>query len=232
MGKLFFRAIVSLAFVALFALNIATVTVPAVAAGVASTVGTVLGSTALLPEFRTVSYRGQKKRITAAVADTTKRISTRTAKGAARNVGSIAGEAIPVAGIAVVVGVTAWELKDACETMKDLRALELATNPNATEDPSVAEVCGLEVPSKEQAWEAVKASPGQAWEKAKAYVPDLPEWHMPNVPKLQMPDLPDWQLPTLSDFFGEREKNPDVPAVPDGIEGAWGEKLKRLNPFD
>jgi hypothetical protein len=179
MGKLLIRTITALAFVALIALNIATVTLPAVAAGVASTVGAVVGASAILPEFRTVTYRGQKKRLAEAVADTTKRVSARTAKGAARNVGSIAGEAIPVAGIAVVVGVTAWELKDACDTMKDLRALELATDPKASEDPSVAEVCGLEVPTKEQAWEVVKASPRQAWERAKEYVPELPELELP-----------------------------------------------------
>ena len=216
MRKLIVRVIASLALVALLALNIATVTVPAVAAGVASIVGGVVGATAILPEFRTVTYRGQKKRLAAAVADTTKRVSTRTAKGAARNVGSIAGEAIPVAGIAVVVGVTAWELTDACDTMKDLRALELATDPTASEDPSVAEVCGLEVPSKEQVWEVVKASPGHAWEKAKGYVSDLPEL----------------ELPTWRDIFGGPAVENDTTAPLEDASGTWTDRLKELNLFD
>lgn len=224
MVKIIVRTITALAFAAVFALNIATVTVPAVAAVVASTVGAVVGARAILPEFRTVTYRGQKKRLAEAVADTTKRISTRTAKGAARNVSSIAGEAIPIAGIAVVVGVTAWELKDACDTMKDLRALELATDPNGSQDPSVDEVCGLEVPTKEQAWKAVKASPGQAWEKAKVYVPDLPEFDAPR--------LPDWELPTWQDIVGGPVKEKATPAPLEDASGTWNDRLKELNPFD
>ena len=216
MGKVIVRTVTVLAFVGLFVLNIATVTVPAVATGVVSIVSAVVGASAILPEFRTVIYRGQKRRLVEAVVDTTERVSIRTAKGASRNVGSVAGEAIPLAGIAVVVGVTALELKDACDTMNDLRALELSTDPTLSEDNSVAEVCGLEVPSNEQAWEAMKASPSHAWEEAKGYIPELPE----------MP------LPTWRDIIGGPTNEIDIQTPWSKTNGNWSDRLNQLNPFD
>jgi hypothetical protein len=128
---------------------------------------------------RAVTYRGKKKLLGDAVQDTTERVARRTAVGASRNVASTFGEAIPVVGIAVVVAATAWELKDACATMKDLHELDVAIDPTRANSGDVSEVCGLKVPSKGEIWAKVKASPGEAWAKAKAALPDLPE--MPKV---------------------------------------------------
>jgi hypothetical protein len=114
-----------------------------------------------------------------AVEETTQRVTKRTTAGATRNVAATFGEAIPVIGVGVVVAATAWELKDACDTMKDLHELEVALDPTKASDASVQEVCGMKVPSKEEIWEKVKASPGEAWANAKAAMPDLPE--MPSV---------------------------------------------------
>ena len=163
------------------AFNVATVTVQAVALGVSGVVSAVAGASAVLPEFRTVTYRGQKRRLAEAVGDTSKRIAKRTAAAATRNAGSVVAEAIPVAGVAVVLGVTAWDLKDACETMTDLHELELASDPTATLDEEALHVCGLETPSKDEVWAAVKASPGVAWSNATSYIPDLPELSMPKI---------------------------------------------------
>jgi Skp family chaperone for outer membrane proteins len=146
-----------------------------------------------LKKPKAVSYRGQKWQLNEAVEDTAERVAKRTARGATRNVASVFAESVPVVGIAAVVGVTAWELKDACDTMKDLRELELAFNPDTTLDPDVSEVCGLEVPSKEVVWQTVKASPGKAWAAAKEYVPDLPD--------IEVPDLPDLSLPAINWTF-------------------------------
>ncbi len=81
----------------------------------------------------------------------------------------------------MIIGVTAWDLKEACATMGDLHELELAFNPDAATDPDESEVCGLKVPTKEEVWRAVKSSPGQAWSAAKALVPDLPEFKKPKI---------------------------------------------------
>jgi hypothetical protein len=130
---------------------------------------------------KSVTYRGQKRLLAEAVEDTAARVSRRTAAGAARNAGSVVAEAIPVAGVAVVLGVTAWDLKDACDTMTDLHELELAFNPSVSPDPEASEVCGLTVPTKDEVWTTVKASPGVAWEVAASYLPDLPEFTVPKI---------------------------------------------------
>lgn len=54
------------------------------------------------------------------------RLATRSLANATRNLSSIAAEAVPIAGVAVVIGVTAWDLHDACETLKDINELNTA----------------------------------------------------------------------------------------------------------
>jgi hypothetical protein len=176
-----------LALVASLILNVATVTVQSVAVGVSTVIGAVAGASAVLPELRMVLHKGQKKLLSEAVKTTTQRIARRTAIDATRNVTSTFGEAVPAVGVAVIVGVSAWELKDACDTMSDLHDLDVAIDPSLANDPSVSEVCGLKVPTKEEIWAKVSASPEEAWNGAKALMPELPE--MPELPAI--PDV-DW----------------------------------------
>ncbi len=141
-----------------------------------------------LRKGKIVKYRGQERLLSEAVEDTTTRVSKRTAAGAARNAGSVAAEAIPFVGVAVIVGVTAWDLKDSCDTIRDLHELELAFNPGLGADPEATEVCGMTVPTKEEIWQTVKSSPGKAWAAASAHVPDLPtiDWqaYQPSWPAI------------------------------------------------
>jgi len=146
-----------------------------------------------LRQAKTLTYRGQRRLVGEAVGDTTTRVSRRIASAAARSAGSVAAEAIPVAGVAVVLGVTAWELKDACDTMQDLRELDLAFNPDTSLDPEVSEVCGRTVPSGEEVWQTVKSSPGKAWASAREHLPDLPELSMPELPEFSVPDI-NWRF--------------------------------------
>ena len=176
-------------------LNIATVAVQSVAVGVSSVVGAVVGTSAILPEFRTVKHKGERKFLADAVRSTSKRIAARTAKGAARNVAATFGEAVPTFGVAVIASATAWELKDACDTMTDVHDLDVALDPATASDETATEVCGLKVPSAEEIWAKVKASPGEAWALAKGLVPDLPE--LPELPAMpQLPEMPevDWKF--------------------------------------
>jgi hypothetical protein len=116
--------------------------------GVFETFATVVRATTGLatvtaaPEVR---YRGGTRQLREAVEDTSRRVSDRVARGAARSIGSAAGEALPVAGIAVVAVATAWDLYDACETMKDLGELAAAIDPERPVDPS--SVCGITPPT-------------------------------------------------------------------------------------
>lgn len=120
-----------------------------------------------------VDYRGKRVSRGQAVRDTVERVSRRTSTAVARNLGSMAGEALPVAGAAVVVAATAWELHDSCELMKELRALDAAFHPD---DPvSDNEVCGIEPPTLDMVWQAVSESPAAVWGAVVDLYGDLPK---------------------------------------------------------
>jgi hypothetical protein len=89
-------------------------------------------------------------------------------------VGSIAAEALPAIGVTAIVGVTALELRDACEAMKDVQELNLAFNPGSVPIEDASTVCSLEVPSADELRANVKQYPSQAWEAAKGYASTLP----------------------------------------------------------
>lgn len=140
------------------------------------------GEVARLKVPKKVMFEGVEVATEEAVAKVSRRVKARTAKVASADMGATFGQSIPWIGIAVVVAATTYDLKTACDTMKDMHALEVAVHPEAANDSSVKEVCGLKVPSKEEIWDKVKASPGQAWDWAKAAVPDVPE--MPDMPEI------------------------------------------------
>lgn len=72
-------------------------------------------------------------------------MATRTIKGATRNIASLPGEAIPILGTSVIVGVTLWDIHDFCQNMKDLNELnDIFEHQRADQNT----VCGMEVPTK------------------------------------------------------------------------------------
>ncbi len=81
-----------------------------------------------------------------------RRVATRTTRGAIRSAGGTVAQALPVVGVASVVGLTAWELRDACETLEDLADLE----PGVAGDADT--VCGLTPPTVAEVEAAVRAS--------------------------------------------------------------------------
>lgn len=101
-----------------------------------------------------------------------KRISRRTAVAAGRNVAVIPAESVQVYGIAAILGFTAWELTEACKTMKDLKTLNIALGNEERIDAETAEVCGLQVPSKEEVMEGIKSSSDNAWGNIKDWSSD------------------------------------------------------------
>ena len=89
------------------------------------------------------------------VQNISKRLATRSVINATRNASSVFAEAIPVAGVAIVVGVTVLDLHDACETLKDLNKVNIVFGH---EQEDQAKVCGMKVPSKEEAMDQVKST--------------------------------------------------------------------------
>jgi hypothetical protein len=63
----------------------------------------------------TVMYRGTRRPIREAIIDTNGRIARHTAQTATRNASSVVVEAIPYLGIAAMLGVTTYDLKDSCD---------------------------------------------------------------------------------------------------------------------
>lgn len=89
----------------------------------------------------------------ASAKNISKRITARSAANASRNVSSVGGESIPLIGTAIIIGVTAWDLYDACQMIKDANELN-AVFGHAKEDET--KICGLKVPTKEEALAQVK----------------------------------------------------------------------------
>jgi hypothetical protein len=137
-----------------------------------------------VPEL--VTFRGKRVAVSEAVEETADLISGRARNSAAREMGSMAGEAMPYVGAAVIVGVTALELNDLCNTIRDMNALKRAFDPALNPDDGATTVCSMEVPSSDELWESAKGAPRAAWESAKGVVKNLP-----SIDDLKVPDL-DW----------------------------------------
>jgi hypothetical protein len=79
-----------------------------------------------------------------AVRTVSKRIAVRAAANAAKNVGGVFAEAVPYVGIGAIIAITASDLYDDCQTLKDLNEVNVAFG-HETEDDS--KVCGIKMPS-------------------------------------------------------------------------------------
>jgi hypothetical protein len=180
--------LLTIVLIAALALNIATLTVSSVFNLMSSAIDLIAAKTvgeavtirtkhkAEVKNLKTQisDFEIKQRKTSAAVRNTTRRVAHRVAKATARSTSSIAAESIPYIGIGVIVGVTALELHDACETMKDLHALDVAFNPEAANDAN--EVCGQAVPTKGEIIDSVMESPSKAWNAATETVADLPSW--------------------------------------------------------
>jgi len=103
-----------------------------------------------------------------------KRLAIRSVANATRNSSSVLAEAIPYAGVAIVVGVTALDLQDACETLKDMNELNIAFGH---EQEDQTKVCGMKLPTKDEAlaqakgsWNAIYQAAADALKKGGAAV--------------------------------------------------------------
>lgn len=110
--------------------------------------------------------------------ETSQRVTRRLQRSAARSIGSAAGKAVPFIGVGVIAGAVALEVKDACDTARDMAGLEAALV--AEGDPDEARLLAEQefdcrevlpsyddLPTREAIWETVRASPRQAWEAAR-----------------------------------------------------------------
>ena len=75
-------------------------------------------------------------------------IRKRTLRSAAVNVGSMAGEAVPYLGVAVILAATAYELKLACDNLLDLEGLYADFSIDGESDRGAVEkICDPNIPT-------------------------------------------------------------------------------------
>jgi len=83
---------------------------------------------------------GESKKLIKGVS---RKMQKRITFNAARNISSIAAESLPVVGAGVVVVVTAYEIKDSCENLKDLHQLAIAAGLEHDADDEQDYYCGI-----------------------------------------------------------------------------------------
>lgn len=114
------------------------------------------------------------------VADVSKRIAQRTVTNATRNTASLAGEAIPIVGTTLILAVTALDIKDACEAMKDSHELNaLVGNP----PPVATDYCGYTTPSKDALLAKMKENWRSAYKSAANAINKAGETMVPTNPQ-------------------------------------------------
>jgi hypothetical protein len=88
-----------------------------------------------------------------------RQIAQRSIKNATYNVASMVGEATPYLGIGLVVAATAMDVKDNCDTIKDVNAILEILDDNA-ELVDENTVCGIQVPNVPELVARIKANIG------------------------------------------------------------------------
>ena len=111
------------------------------------------------------------------VKQLSKKIVKRTWWRTGRNIAGVVPEAIPVVGIFAIVSLTALDIKDACDTMRDMKELNAQFGPdeNAIDE---RDVCGVNVPSVSEVMAKVKSSPEDDYNKLNDdWNLNLPSWN-------------------------------------------------------
>lgn len=99
------------------------------------------------------------------------RVTKRVARNVAKNVAAIPTEAIPYFGVAAVVTITALDVKDGCDTVRDVNQMMEILEFDRT-DTDEQEVCGIAIPSAEEVLENIKQDLGGTTHVAKERISD------------------------------------------------------------
>jgi hypothetical protein len=169
--------------------NVAVLTVSGVYAA-ASTALNAVGLTTVAAREVGVKLAQQRQATARTVRATTEKVKRRVQRGAARNIASVAGEAVPVVGVAVIAGALALEVKDACDTARDMAALEAGLLTDGDPDTAStkaaeqfdcaamirADLPGYEgLPTTEEIWQKVLSAPAAGYADARAFGVELAE---------------------------------------------------------
>lgn len=101
------------------------------------------------------------------VKTVSQRIEQRSLSAAKRNVASLAGEAIPILGTTLVVGVTAWDIYDLCESLKDMNVINAEIGNTPIDQQAV---CGMTIPKTDQVVTTMTGNWRHAYSTASSYI--------------------------------------------------------------
>lgn len=129
----------------------------------------------------------------AAMKAFTKRLAVRTTASVSRNVSLIYGKSVPIIGVGVIIGGVTWEAYDACQTMKGINNLHQQIDG---ESEDLNTVCGIKIPTREEALHHVSSNWKAAYEAAARTIAsiDLPV----AAPQLSWPDVRKTICPMIS----------------------------------
>jgi len=95
------------------------------------------------------------------------KMSSRSLKMATANVAALPAEFVPAAGMAVIIAMTAWDVRQLCEGMKELNSVRQTFGFSKEDETSM---CGFKVPSKKDVQKEMADNYHGAVAKAKEYI--------------------------------------------------------------
>lgn len=117
--------------------------------------------------------KGRAARLRTVTRAAVKRTVARSAVAATRAVATAPAKAFPCLGTAVVVGVTALEVRSFCKTIQDINLIQQEIAPSEALAENELEVCGMEVPTRDDVLNQIKTEPVRMWNRSREFLNDL-----------------------------------------------------------
>ena len=117
--------------------------------------------------------RGKNRRLESRIArlrTVTSKTVTRSTKAIRRAVATAPGKALPYVGTVVVVGVAALEVKDHCDTIRDMKAIQRESDSAESHSEEEPKFCGI---NRNKILKRIKMAPIDAWKRSREFLTDL-----------------------------------------------------------
>ena len=118
----------------------------------------------------------QLGKMRSSISPVAKRSRDRLVVSVGRSIVTAPGKALPYAGIPIVIGLTAWEIKDLCDTIRDMNEIQQATGELEAGAEGEPIDCTRPDLAIGRAVAKMESDSRKAWDVYKTYVPDLPGW--------------------------------------------------------
>lgn len=135
---------------------------------------------------------------TARVQQLASSVRTRLARNVARNTEALPAKVLPAIGVSVSVGLMAWDIYDACQTMREMNSV-LSEEGEPPEDSRA--VCGVSAPSAAQVLASVRSGWRASMDRTRVEFASMqgkipsPEIRMPTVDEVRQVVCPVAPLP-------------------------------------